>query len=83
MSLRVEIDQADCGGLFACNAGCQRVWALDRLTSRTYPDETTDTRAYARLNLAERRDRLGRSTRYFYDTYGRPTATRDPADVNA
>lgn len=53
--------------------------ALDRLTSRTYPNDTTETFTYSRLDLVEVKDRLGRVTRYFYDRYGRRLATRDPA----
>ena len=53
--------------------------SLDRLTARTFPDGTTETFAYNRLDLVEVKDRLGRITRHFYDGYGRPVATRDPA----
>ena len=52
---------------------------LNRPTSRTYPDATTETYTYNKLSLAEVKDRLGRITRHFYDGFGRPTATRDPA----
>ena len=31
-----------------------------------------------RLDVASRRDRLGRLTRYYYDAVGRPSGTRDP-----
>ena len=52
---------------------------LNRMTQRTYPDETTETFTYIRLDLTEQKDRLGRITRHFYDGFGRRMATRDPA----
>jgi RHS repeat-associated protein len=52
---------------------------LNRVTQRTYPDDTTETNTYARLDLVEQKDRLGRSTRHFYDGFGRRIVTRDPA----
>jgi RHS repeat-associated protein len=52
---------------------------LNRLTQRTYPDETTETFTFNRLDLREQTDRLGRVTRHFYDGFGRRIATRDPA----
>ena len=52
---------------------------LNRMTQRTYPDDTTETFTYQRLDLVEQKDRLGRITRHFYDGFGRRTATRDPA----
>jgi RHS repeat-associated protein len=52
---------------------------LNRITQRTYPDDTTETFTYIRLDLVEQKDRLGRITRHFYDGFGRRTATRDPA----
>ena len=52
---------------------------LNRITQRTYPDETTETFTYNRLDLTERKDRLGRITRHFYDGFGRRIATRDVA----
>ena len=52
---------------------------LNRLTQRTYPDDTTETFTYSRLDLTEQKDRLGRITRHFYDGFGRRIATRDPA----
>jgi RHS repeat-associated protein len=52
--------------------------ALNRVVSRTYPDDTSDTFTYSRLDLVDSRDRLGRSTRSFYDGYGRRTSVRDP-----
>jgi len=52
---------------------------LDRVTQRTYPDDTTETNTYSRLDLTEQKDRLGSITRHFYDGFGRRTATRDPA----
>jgi len=41
--------------------------ALNRITARTYPDNTTETFTYSRLDLVEQKDRLGRITRHFYD----------------
>ena len=52
---------------------------LNRLTQRTYPDDTTETLTYSRLDLTEQKDRLGRITRHLYDGFGRRIATRDPA----
>ena len=52
---------------------------LNRPTLRTYPDDTTETFTYSRLDLTEQKDRRGRITRYFYDGFGRRVATRDPA----
>jgi YD repeat-containing protein len=52
---------------------------LNRVTQRTYPDDTTETNTYSRLDLIEQKDRLGRITRHFYDGFGRRIATRDPA----
>jgi len=53
--------------------------ALNRLISKTYPDSTTETFTYERLDLTQVKDRLGRITRHFYDGFGRRIATRDPA----
>ena len=52
---------------------------LNRITQRTYPDETTEAFTYVRLDLTEQKDRLGRITRNFYDGFGRRIASRDPA----
>jgi YD repeat-containing protein len=52
---------------------------LNRITQRTYPDDTTETNVYSRLDLVEQHDRLGRITRHFHDGFGRRIATRDPA----
>jgi len=52
---------------------------LNRITQRTYPDDTTETYTYSKLSLTEQKDRLGRITRHFYDGFGRRTATLDPA----
>jgi len=52
---------------------------LNRVTQRTYPDDTTETFTYSKLSLTEQKDRLGRITRHFYDGFGRRTATLDPA----
>jgi YD repeat-containing protein len=43
---------------------------LNRLTQRTYPDDTTETFTYSKLSLTEQKDRLGRITRHFYDGFG-------------
>jgi RHS repeat-associated protein len=53
--------------------------ALDRITQYTFPDDTTESNTYTRLDLATQIDRLGRVTRHFYDGFGRLTSTRDPA----
>jgi YD repeat-containing protein len=45
----------------------------------TYPDGTFEETAYDRLDVASRRDRLGRVTRYYHDALRRLVATRDPA----
>jgi RHS repeat-associated protein len=52
---------------------------LNRVTQRTFPDDSTETNTYSRLDLVEQKDRLGRITRHFYDGFGRRVATRDPA----
>jgi RHS repeat-associated protein len=52
--------------------------ALDRVTRVTYPDGTYDQTLYDRLDVAARRDRLGRWTRMSYDAVRRLVATRDP-----
>lgn len=52
--------------------------ALNRLTRVTYPDDTFDGVTFDRLDVAERVDRAGRVTRYFYDRVRRLTAVRDP-----
>src|SRR5262249_28036072 len=71
---RVE-SVADADGYAVMNA----YDGLNRLTARTYPDDTTETMTYSRLDLTEQKDRLGRVTRHFYDGFGRRIATRDPA----
>ena len=53
--------------------------ALDRPTRVTYPDATTELLVYDRLDVSARTDRLGRTTRSFYDPLRRLRATRDPA----
>lgn len=53
--------------------------ALDRVTKLTYPDGTYEQIVYNRLDPVEFRDRLGRSTRTFYDALRRPVAVRDAA----
>jgi RHS repeat-associated protein len=52
---------------------------LNRLTSKTFPDSTTETITYQRSDAVEIKDRLGRITRNFFDAHGRQMATRDPA----
>jgi YD repeat-containing protein len=51
---------------------------FDRPTRVTYQDGTYKESTYQRLDLAARRDRLRRMTRYFYDPLRCVTATRDP-----
>jgi len=53
--------------------------ALDRPTTVTYPDATYEQTIYNRLDAEQRRDRLGRWSRTFYDALRRVVATRDPA----
>ena len=53
--------------------------ALDRTTRQTWPDGTYRARAYERLDVVQTRDRLGRSSRTFYDALRRPVTRRDPA----
>jgi RHS repeat-associated protein len=52
--------------------------ALDRPTTVTYPDGTSEQTVYNRLDAEQRRDRLGRWSRTFYDPLRRVVATRDP-----
>jgi YD repeat-containing protein len=52
---------------------------FDRPTRVTYPDGTFEETTYDRLDVATRRDRLGRVTRYYHDALRRLVATRDPA----
>lgn len=52
---------------------------FDRPTRVTYPDGTTEETTYDRLDVATRRDRRGRVTRYYQDALRRLVATRDPA----
>ena len=51
---------------------------LDRPTRITYPDGAYDSVVYNRLDVEQQRDRLGRTTRLYYDPVRRLTATRDP-----
>ncbi|MBL8140839.1 MAG: hypothetical protein JNM38_07020 [Acidobacteria bacterium] len=53
--------------------------ALNRPTRTTYPDSTYEETTYARLDVVQRRDRLGRVTVQATDALGRVIATRDPA----
>ncbi len=52
---------------------------FDRPTRVTYPDGTYEETTYDRLDVATRRDRLGRVTRYGVDAPRRLVSTRDPA----
>lgn len=52
---------------------------LDRPIRTTYPDGTYDATTYERLDIATRRDRAGRVTRFYYDALARLVGTRDPA----
>ena len=52
---------------------------FDRVTGVWYPDGTSEATTYDRLDVATRRDRLGRETRYVYDALRRLVSTRDPA----
>ena len=49
-----------------------------RVTDVAYPDSTSEHTTYNRLDLAQRRDRLGRLTQFTYDSNRRIVATRDP-----
>jgi len=51
---------------------------LDRPTRKTYPDGSYEAITYERLNASTYQDRSGRVTRYYYDSLGHLTATRDP-----
>jgi RHS repeat-associated protein len=51
---------------------------FDRMTQITYPDGTTEQFQYRLLDLARRKDRLGRWTAYSYDAMRRRTTVRDP-----
>ncbi len=53
--------------------------ALNRPTRTTYPDSTYEATTYARLDVVQQRDRLGRVTVQAIDALGRVIATRDPA----
>jgi RHS repeat-associated protein len=57
--------------------------ALDRKTKVTHPDGTYEQVVYNRLDAEQRRDRLGRWSRTFYDALRRPTAMRDAAGRTA
>jgi RHS repeat-associated protein len=50
---------------------------LDRLIRTTYPDGTYNQFVYDRLDLSERRDRLGRTTRTLRDALRRVVSVRD------
>jgi RHS repeat-associated protein len=51
----------------------------DRVIRKTYPDTTTETSIYDRLDLVASLDRLGRQWTYSYDANRRRTAITDPA----
>lgn len=51
--------------------------AADRLTGVTFPDNTSRTFVYDRLDLTRERDRAGRWTTTTHDAARRPIATRD------
>ena len=50
--------------------------ALDRPTQTTYPDGTTEQTQYQFLDVAGRKDRLGRWTTFTYDAMRRQTSVR-------
>jgi RHS repeat-associated protein len=51
--------------------------AFDRMTRATYPDGSFEEHVYERLDLARRRDRLGRWSEAFHDALRRVVSTRD------
>jgi RHS repeat-associated protein len=51
---------------------------FDRPIRVTYPDGTYQETTYDRLDVATRRDRAERITRYYHDALRRLTSTRDP-----
>ena len=53
---------------------------LDRLTQVTYPDNTTETTSYSRLDKQWQKNREGKWTQYFYDSARRLAAVVDPAN---
>ena len=52
--------------------------AAGRPTLVSYPDGTSEQTIYNKLDPEQKRDRLGRWTRFVYDAARRLTATRDP-----
>jgi RHS repeat-associated protein len=52
---------------------------LNRLTSVTYPDSTTDQTIYNRLDAEWKKDRMNRWTHLLHDNMGRLTFVVDPA----
>lgn len=50
---------------------------FDRVTRTTYPDATYEETVYERLDVARRRDRLGRWSESFHDPLRRVVSTRD------
>lgn len=53
--------------------------AADRPVRTTHEDSSYEENTYSRLDVASRRDRLGRITRYAFDGAQRLVATTDPA----
>jgi RHS repeat-associated protein len=54
--------------------------AADRITSTTYPDDTSSYRTYNLLDLASYTDRLGQKTQYTYDADRELTEIENPLD---
>jgi RHS repeat-associated protein len=52
--------------------------AFDRPVQATYPDGTTEQTQYRFLDVARRKDRMGRWTSFTYDALRRQTSVRDP-----
>ncbi|HEY9754985.1 MAG TPA: RHS repeat-associated core domain-containing protein [Oculatellaceae cyanobacterium] len=53
--------------------------SLNRSTGTTYPDGTSDTTTYNRLDAVLKTDRIGRSTAYSYDSLDQLSSEVDPA----
>jgi YD repeat-containing protein len=53
---------------------------LDRLTRITYPDGSSDVVVLDRLDVVQVQDRLGRLSRYAYDSADRLVSSTDPAN---
>ena len=52
--------------------------ALDRRTEIEFPDGSTETTVYSRLDKLRSKDRLGRWTQYVHDALGQLAEIRDP-----